>query len=269
MQKLKLLFKILFCIIFGTYFLVMSILYFNQESLIFHESKLDKKFKFVGFENFNEMYFNTTDGVKLHGILFKSEHSKGLVFYLHGNAGNLDGWGRIASKYTNLNYDIFILDYRGFGKSEGEITSELQLYNDVSFVYKQLTKKYKESEIIISGYSIGSGLATYLASKNRSKSLLLQAPYYNFETLAKSKFPLVPSFLINYKIPTFEYLKNVKCPVYVFHGDTDNVIPYNNSVELKYKAKPNLKLYKLKNQSHLGINDNEVYLEELKKILLN
>jgi len=63
---------------------------------------------------------------------------------LHGNAGTVETWGNIATNYTKLGYDIFILDYRGFGKSEGEITSEDQLFSDISSAYKQLKSSIKK-----------------------------------------------------------------------------------------------------------------------------
>ena len=199
--------------------------------------------------------------------MFQTEKPKGLIFYLHGNAGTVENWGSIASNYTNLGYDIFILDYRGFGKSEGEISSEEQLFSDISSAYNQLKKQYKEENIIITGYSIGSGMATYLASKNHPKSLILQAPYYHLQDLATEKFPIVPDFVVKYKIPTFEFIKKVKSPIYIFHGYDDYVIPYENSLKLKTILKPIDKLFSLENQGHLGINDNSKFLFELEEIL--
>ena len=99
------------------------------------------------------------------------------MFYLHGNAGALDTWGDIAKVYTSLGYDIFILDYRGFGKSEGSIYSEEQFYKDVQAAYDVMRKEYPENKIVVEGYSIGTGPATILAATNHPKLLLLQAPY--------------------------------------------------------------------------------------------
>ena len=130
-----------------------------------------------------------------------------------------------------------------------------------------MKKQYKEENIIITGYSIGSGMATYLASKNNPKSLILQAPYYCLEDLATEKFPIVPNFAVKYKIPTFDFIKKVKAPIYIFHGDTDYVIPYENSLKLKTILKPNDKLFSLENQGHLDINDNSNFLFELEEIL--
>lgn len=265
--NIKLLLKILVSILGCLYLIIIGLLYLNQESLFFHANKLDKNHQFTFLEKHEEVTIKTSDKINLHGLLFKTENTKGLVFYLHGNAGNVDLWGNIAENYTHLGYDIFILDYRGFGKSEGEISSEEQLFSDISSAYNQLKKQYKEENIIITGYSIGSGMAAYLASKNNPKSLILQAPYYCLEDLATEKFPIVPNFVVKYKIPTFEYLKKIKSPIFIFHGYDDMVIPYDNASKLKLLLKPKDKLISLKNQDHLGINDNEEFLFELKRIL--
>lgn len=267
LQKIKFLFKIILSIFGSLYLIIIGLLYLNQEFLFFHANKLDKNHQFTFLGKHQEVTIKTPDNINLHGLLFKAENTKGLIFYLHGNAGNVDMWGSIAENYTHLGYDIFILDYRGFGKSEGEISSEEQLFSDISSAYNQLKKLYKEENIIITGYSIGSGMATYLASKNNPKSLILQAPYYCLEDLATEKFPIVPDFVVKYKIPTFEFMENVKSPIYVFHGFEDNVIPYQNALKLKALFKQKDKLISLKNQDHLGINGNEEFLLELKEIL--
>lgn len=267
MKKLKSILKILIFIFGSLYLIIIGLLYFNQESLFFHANKLDKNYRFTFSENNQEITIKTSDNIYLHGLLFKAKISKGLVFYLHGNAGTVETWGNIASNYTSLGYDIFILDYRGFGKSEGEISSEEQLFSDISSAYNQLKKQYKEENIIVTGFSIGSGMATYLASKNNPKALILQAPYYHLLDLATDRFPIVPEFVVKYKIPTFEFIKKVKSPIYIFHGTNDYVIPYENSLKLKKVIKPNDKLFALENQGHLGVNDNGDFLIQLKEIL--
>ena len=114
--------------------------------MIFHPSALPQDYKFSFEGSYQEVKIPTFDDKKLHGLLFKADSSKGLVFYLHGNAGALDTWGDIANVYTSLNYDIFILDYRGFGKSEGSIYSEAQFYNDVQAAYDLMKKNYSENK---------------------------------------------------------------------------------------------------------------------------
>ena len=249
------------------YILVVSYVYFNQVGMIFQSARLPKDFKFDYQQKFEELNIKSFDGINLNGLLFKAENSKGLIFYLHGNAGTLETWGKIAKVYTKLGYDIFILDYRSFGKSEGEIENEDQLNKDVSVVYKNMLERYPEDKIIITGYSIGSGLATILASQNKPKALILQAPYYSFTELSSSRVPFFPNFMKKFSLETRDYLPKIKGPIYIFHGIEDQLIPFKNSVRLNELLKSDKNLFLLKNQDHIGINENEDFQNQLKIIL--
>jgi uncharacterized protein len=250
------------------YLLYISYVYFNQEEMVFNATKLDKNYKFEFENDFEELYISSFDKTKLHGLLFKTPNSKGLVFYLHGNAGALDSWGNNAEIYNQLGYDIFFLDYRGFGKSEGEIQNEYEVYQDIQIAYKTLSKKYDENKIIIIGYSIGTGLATFLASTNNPKALILQAPYYNFLELSSVRVPFIPDFLKKFKLETNVFITKVKAPIYIFHGDKDQLIGYENSIKLKKIIKPSDSLFILQNEGHIGINRNTDFQEKLKKIFI-
>ncbi|HEU4496373.1 MAG TPA: alpha/beta fold hydrolase [Flavobacterium sp.] len=249
------------------YLLAISYIYFNQEQMIFKPKYLSQDYKFNFNQNFEELKLASFDGSNLNGLLFKSEQPKGLIFYLHGNAGALDTWGNIAEVYTELGYDIFILDYRGFGKSEGKIESEEQFHEDISKAYDVMKKKYNEDKIIIIGYSIGSGPAVKLALDSSPKMLILQTPYYNFNELASSRFPFVPNFLKKYNFETDKIISRVKVPIFIFHGEKDNLITPDNSQKLFNLIKKDKHLYILKNQEHIGMNENQEYKRELNKIL--
>lgn len=249
------------------YLIIVSYIYFNQTGMIFQNAALPKEYQFEYQSQFEELNIKSFDGVNLHGLLFKAEHSRGLVFYLHGNAGTLETWGSISKIYTSLGYDIFILDYRSFGKSEGEIENEGQLNKDVAMVYAAMKARYPEDKIIITGYSIGSGLATILASENKPKVLILQSPYYSFVELSSMKVPFFPNFMKKFHLETFRYLPKVKAPVYIFHGTDDQLIPLDHSVRLKNLLKSNANFYPLKNQGHIGVNENDDFQNQLKIIL--
>jgi len=254
-------------IIISLYILLCGLLYFFQEKLIFFPQKLDKNYRFDFEQKFDEITIKTSDGNLLNGLLFKADTSKGLIFYLHGNAGSLSSWGNVAKTYTDLNYDVFIIDYRSYGKSEGEIKSQNQLFEDNQTAYNQLTKIYNEDKIIVLGYSIGTGLASKLASTNNPKLLILQAPYYNLTDLMRQHFSFIPTFILKYKFATNEYLKNCKMPVVIFHGDQDEVIYYGSSLKLKNEFKHQDTLITLEGQGHNGMTNNENYKTELAKIL--
>jgi uncharacterized protein len=247
--------------------LLFGMLSCNQEKLLFYPDKLPKDYKFSFNNRFKEYSIQVDKKTKLNGLLFQCNRSKGLVFYLHGNGGCIDSWGSIADVYLKNNYDLFILDYRGYGKSDGEISSEKELHKDIQITYDSMKNIYEEKNIIIIGYSIGTGLATKLASVNNPKMLILKAPYYNLPDLAHQYIKFLPSVFIRYKLKTNEYIKIVKCPVIIFHGDKDEVIYTGSSYKLKELFKPKDKLIILYGQKHNGINDNETYKLNLRRLL--
>lgn len=111
--------KVLF--IAGILYVAMCIfLYFIQERLLFFPEKLPQNYRFAFTHDFEELKIEMEDEILLNGILFKIQNPKGLIFYLHGNAGSLRTWGEAAKIYTDMSYDLFMLDYRGYGKSEGK-----------------------------------------------------------------------------------------------------------------------------------------------------
>jgi pimeloyl-ACP methyl ester carboxylesterase len=248
------------------YIAICLLLYLFQEKLIFFPDKLPKDFKFRFADPFEEVFVGTDRNGLIHGLLFKNGGSRGLIFYLHGNAGAVDSWGEVAGAYKELGYDIFILDYPGYGKSQGSITSEEQLFRDIQKVYDTLKKSYREDGIVIIGYSIGTGPAAKLASVNRPKMLILQAPYYSLSDVMRQHYPWVPPFLLKYKFRTNEFLRNCKMPVVVFHGTDDEVISYGSSLKLQSEMKDKDTLITLKGQGHNGITDNPEYLRRMRNI---
>jgi pimeloyl-ACP methyl ester carboxylesterase len=243
------------------------LLFFAQEKLIFFPQKVTKDHQFNFLQKFEEINIKMKDNVLLNGLLFKANNSKGLIFYLHGNAGSLSSWGEVAQTYTELNYDVFMLDYRGYGKSEGSIKSQEQLFQDVQTVYDELKKKYIENKIIVLGYSIGTGLAAKIASTNNPRLLILQAPYYSLTDMMRNTYPIIPTFILKYKFTTNEFIKDCKMPIVDFHGNQDEVIYYESSLKLKELFKKSDTLITLNGQGHNGMTDNPEYRTEIQRIL--
>lgn len=248
------------------YVLICIGLYFFQEKLIFFPDRLDKNYKFAFNQPFEEIDIKSNDGL-LNALLFKTDSAKGLVFYLHGNGGALNSWGNVAKTYTDLRYDVFMLDYPGYGKSEGAIKSQTQLFGDVQAAYNEMKKRYAEEKIVVLGYSIGTGLAAKLASVNHPRLLVLQAPYYSLADMMSHTYPTIPTFLLKYKLETNEYLNDCKMPVVIFHGNRDEVIYYGSSLKLKQQMKANDTLITLEGQGHNDITGNPQYIAAIKAIL--
>lgn len=251
------------------YLFICALLYFFQEKMIFLPQSLAADFSFPYYENFEERFVEMKDGKKLHALLFKAESSNGVVFYLHGNVGSLEAWGSVAETFTGHNYDVFIPDYRGYGKSEGSIKSEVQLHADMQALYDGLKKEYPENQIIMLGHSIGSGMAARLAATNDPKLLILQAPPYSIPDLVKRMFPfnLFPPFLIRYKLETGRYVAAAKMPVVVLHGDEDEIVYYGSSLKLKKHFKQEDTLITLEGLKHNDFLDTARYKREIEEIL--
>jgi uncharacterized protein len=203
----------------------------------------------------------------LNCLLFKANSPKGVIFYLHGNAGSIATWGKVSKIYTDLGYDVFMLDYRGYGKSEGQNKSEEQIFKDVEMAYEVVKRRYDKNKIIILGYSLGTGLATKIASEHNPRLLILQAPYYSLIDMMKRNYPILPTFILKYRFETNKYITKCKAPLVIFHGDTDDVIYYGSSIKLNSLLKKHDKLIILKGQGHNDMTDNYDYQKVLKQIL--
>lgn len=256
--------KWLFALALVVYIGISAYLYFQQQAILFHPTKLASGFRFDFDADFEEKFIIGADGTKLNGVLFKSEESKGLVFYLHGNTGDIRRCENDALVYTELGYDCFVLDYRGFGKSEGEIISEDQFYSDVEIAYDSLCAHYNENDVIILGYSVGTASAAMLASKSNAKHLVLLAPYYSMTDMMNIQYPFILDYFLEYKFSTYEFIPQVNSSISIFHGDLDEVIYYGSSIKLKKHFKRSDELIMLEGQKHGGMNFNPVYKEWLR-----
>ncbi len=207
-------------------------LYFFQEKFIFQPSKLDQDFQYTFSEPFTEFSMETTDGAVLNAIHFKRENPKGVILYFHGNAGDLARWGEIATFFAKKEYDVVIMDYRTYGKSTGKLKEEL-LFADAQLFYDYLLERYAEEAIIVYGRSLGGAIATHVASNNTPAKLLLETPFYNLYDAAKYRFSFLPlKLLLRYTFESNKHIQKVKCPIVIFHGTEDSVVPYESGKRL-------------------------------------
>ena len=214
------------------------------------------------------MFLKTEDGAVINAIHFKTENPKGVILYFHGNAGNLSRWGEITEFFVEKNYDVFVMDYRTYGKSTGKL-SEQALYKDAQMCYDYILERYKKTEIIIYGRSLGTGMATYLASNNNPKKLILETPFYSLADVAKGRFSLFPTKkLLKYDFPSYKYVQDVICPISIFHGTDDGVIPYASGIKLFNSMEQKDKVFfTIENGEHNNLVEFEAYHSQLQKIL--
>lgn len=250
------------------YLVISALLYYLQDFFLFKPEKLAEDFKF-SYENqvVEEYNISTRDGATINGLHFKVEKPKGAVLYLKGNSKSIKGWGKFAVDFTRHNYDVIMVDYRGFGKSTGRI-NENAIKHDLQFIYNKIKERIDEKYIILYGRSLGSGFATKLASTNNPRMLILDAPYYSLVNVTKRYMPFMPlSVILKYPMPTYKWLKYVDCPVHIIHGTNDKLIPFNSSVKLS-KIKPNsTRLWPIIDGGHKNLNNFESYHKILSEII--
>lgn len=213
------------------YVLIGAGLYFFQENFIFQSTTLTADYTFNSATPFEEIYLKNKDA-SLSGLHFKVKEPKGVLLYFHGNAGDLSRWSKIVEPLLKFNYDIVVMDYRGYGKSTGE-RNEKQMYEDADLFYQYSKSFVADSNIVVYGRSLGTTFATYVAAKNSPQKLMLESPFYSLTNVAKQRFAIYPiQQILKFNFPTYLYLPEVKCPVIIMHGRKDRVVPYENAALL-------------------------------------
>jgi alpha-beta hydrolase superfamily lysophospholipase len=259
-------FIILVTIIILAYISAMAALYVFQGKLIFPAEALPKDYKFTFNAPFTEINL-PVDGAVLNALHFKQENSRGVIFFLHGNSGHLVDWVTDLDFYQRANYDLFIFDYRGYGKSTGKMESEAQAFADVKSAWDYMAPQYKDKPIVIYGRSIGSALATELAKTVNPALLVLVSPFTSMIDMSEKRYPFAPSWLLRYPLETDKNIQNVSSDVLLIHGDEDDFIPISHSQKLQQLTQKPSKLLVIKGADHSDIHQHASYIEGLTKAL--
>ena len=267
-KKLKQGLKKAIIIILGLYVMIGMALYLLQEKILFRPTVLQQDYKFEFSYPYEELFLKTDENAVINAIHFKVENPKGVILYFHGNAGDLQRWGMITEFFVEKDYDVFVMDYRTYGKSTGTL-SEAALYSDAQFCYDYLKENYNTEMITIYGRSLGTGIATYIASKNVVKQLILETPYYSITDVAKHRFPLYPvTNLLKYKLPSFEFIKKVNSPIFMFHGTDDAVVPFKSGKKLsEIVSKNQLHFTTIEAGNHNNLIEFDAYKQGIDNIL--
>jgi alpha-beta hydrolase superfamily lysophospholipase len=242
---------------------------FLQDFLLFHPVPLAKDYQFSFSQPFVELNIPTSDNRNLHAIKFTVDSPKnGIVLYFHGNRQNVERYANYAQLFTKNGYEVWMMDYPGFGKSTGKRT-EQSIYNDAMLLYNMAVKQNTPDNIIIYGKSIGTGVAAQLASVRDCSHLILETPYYNIDALAKHYFPIYPvAPLTKFSFPINKYLQKVKAPITLFHGTDDEIIPYGQAQQLKAENSK-INLITIQRGKHNNLIDYDHFTNNLDQLLQN
>jgi len=224
----------------AVYTAAIGYLWFRQESLLFEPTPLPADQPLVDDP---DVYESTIDvpGAKLSAAQLRLPNPRGVVFFLHGNSGNLQDCLVDLDAFREVNFDVVMFDYRGYGKSTGCIASEEQLRADVRAVWKQFSGEYEGKRVVVSGQSLGTalaaGLAAELCAAGHSPDLtLLVSPYSSMRALAEELYPWVPRQVLRYPLHTAEHAARVQGPLMLIHGDKDELIGIHHSHALRTAA---------------------------------
>ena len=173
--------------------------------------------------------------------LAKNTASDFALVFFHGNAGALDSWGHLAdAMVSNLGVEVWIVDYPWHGKSsKGFVKSGEELIAVGEDFLKTVKSKSPSKRVVLHGRSLGSGVASALAKRSNVEGLVLETPYYSTQRLAKEMFPVVPSFILRFRLDNTLIEKVDFKKVLILHGKKDAVIPHEHSSDLK-KENPDL-----------------------------
>ncbi|HEX5668831.1 MAG TPA: alpha/beta fold hydrolase [Chitinophagaceae bacterium] len=250
------------------YALLGIVVYYLQDYFFFQALPVKSSHRYNFSIPYREVNIPYSNNENLNIVQFETNKPiKGVVLYFHGNRKNIGWYAGFAPMFTAQGYEVWMPDYPGYGKSTGKITEE-KLYNYALQLYKLAAKRYSADSIIIFGKSMGSGLATYLASNVASKRVILETPYYSLSSVAQHFFPIYPmENMTRVRIPSWEYLQQVSEPVSIFQGTADMIVPYSNAVKLKPFLKPGDEFVTIQKGSHNDLRNFPDFTRKIDSLL--
>jgi len=218
--------KIIYLILIGVFLLVLYIKHIESSAVFFPDKKIEFFPSQVNLA-FEDVFFQTADGVKLNGWFIAKPNATYTILLFHGNAGNIGHRldKLLALRQTGVN--IFIIDYRGFGKSEGRI-SEKGLYLDARAAYDYLVeaRQIPAAEIILYGESLGSAAAIDLAAKIKVKAIIVEGAFSKGRDMARRMYPFIPDFLFSDSYNSLKKIERIDVPKLFIHGRDDEIVPF-------------------------------------------
>ena len=251
------------------YVLAGVALYFLQDYVLFHPVTLKRDHNYNFPEKYKDINIPITENSNLNIVQFFSTDTvtKGVVLYFHGNKKNISWYAKYSPYFTKYGYEVWLIDYPGFGKSTGKLT-EQTLYDWANYMYNFARARFGADSIIIYGKSIGTGIATHLASLQPCKKLILETPYYDYPSVIKHYLPIYPiEWMIHYKIPTHDYIEKVVAPITIFQGTDDRLVTYNNAKRLKPFLKGGDEFVTIEGGSHNDLYNFKETIEKLDSLL--
>jgi len=223
---------------------VNGLLYLAQPGMLFYPiARIEQTPRDWGLA-FEDVTFETEDGLSLHGWFIPRAGARRVVLFFHGNAGNISHRRESVAVFHNLDLDVFIIDYRGYGRSEGR-PSEVGLYRDARAAWRWLARErgYRPSQILLFGRSLGAAVAADLAAETEPAGIILESGFSSATAAARELFPgLSRLVVLRYRFDAAGAIAQAKAPVLVLHSPDDEVVPYGLGRRL-FEAAPEPKRF--------------------------
>jgi fermentation-respiration switch protein FrsA (DUF1100 family) len=175
-----------------------------------------------------DIQFKSSDGVQLHGWLFRS--GEPLLIFFHGNAGNITERAPIASELARRGISVLLFDWRGYGKSEGT-PSESGLFLDALAAYD--FAHAQTADIVLYGESLGGPYAAYVATKRKARCVIIENSFPSLAAIGNALYSPVPlGWFAPFSLMTARWLNQAGVPVLIMHGKRDQVIPFQVGMKL-------------------------------------
>ncbi len=214
------------------YGLLVVVVYFMQGRMLYLSGVPGRTLTMtptnVGMD-YQDVSIETTDGVTLHGWFITGRSSQVLLFF-HGNAGNISHRLDSIRLFQDLGLSVLIIDYRGYGQSEGR-TTERGIYRDADAAWRYLIEDrgIVASDIVIFGRSLGASVASRLAAQQQPLALIVESSFTSVPDIAQHLYPWLPArWLSRLSHATRDYVRDVRCPVLVVHSRDDEIIPFHH-----------------------------------------
>ncbi len=251
------------------YAAALAWLWWGQEKLLFVPTVLPAGLPLAKSSDVHETGI-AVPGARLSALHLRLPAPKGVVFFLHGNGGSLESWFVSPDHYRRANFDLFMIDYRGYGKSSGVIQSEAQLHADVRAAWDSISARYAGLKLVLYGRSLGSGLAARLAvdlAPTRAPDLtVLVSPYTSMGALTAQHYPLVPQWVLRYPLRTDALIGRIPNRLLLVHGERDPLIAPSHSRALKALV-PGAQLLLVPGAAHNDLQDFPDYLDGFARAL--
>lgn len=206
---------------------------------------------------YEDVWLQTEDGVRLHGWYLPHPQARRVLLFFHGNAGNISHRQASLEIFHRLGLSVLILDYRGYGRSEGR-PSEQGLYRDARAAWDHLVEGLgvAPGDIVLFGRSLGGAVAAQLASELaaqvRPGALILESTFSSARELVREIYPILSWLIVRrYEFDTVARVRTVTAPVLVLHSRDDEIIPFDLGRRV-YEAAPGPKAFHALRGDHNG-----------------